>query len=114
MLDPLVYQELGEPLLVRPGDVFGFYRDVAITTKGFFCVNLKNGKAFLRYVYVHSGERGNGIFSKLMTEVERFCKEAKANEITAVSTNVALPLYLKKGYSVKKSHVNYHNIQKQL
>jgi len=119
VLDPLVYAELGEPLLIRPGDVFGFYdrRDSVeddTETKAFFCVSLKSGKAFLRYVYVRPDKRGNGLFSKMLEKIEEICREAEAKEIAAVSTSSALPLYLKKGFVVKKSHVNYHNIKKEI
>lgn len=114
VLDPVVCRELGEPLLFKVGDVFGFYEDEQKDVKAFFCVSIKAERAFLRYVYVRPNERGNGIFGRLIEEVESLCKEAGISQITATSTNTALPLYLKKGYSIKKSHVNYHNIQKQL
>ncbi len=114
VLDPLVCQELGEPLLFRAGDLFGFYEDEHKDVKAFFCLSIKAQKAFLRYVYVRPNERGNGIFNSLIQEAESICKEADIARISATATNSALPLYLKKGYSVKKSYINYHNIQKEL
>jgi GNAT superfamily N-acetyltransferase len=114
LLDTLVFAELGEPLLMRDGDVFGFYEsDESSDVKGFFCLNVKSGKAFLRYVYVRPDERGKGIFRELLEKVEEICKESEVKTLEAVSTNSGLPLYLKSGFETKKSYVNYHKIQKR-
>ena len=117
LLDPLVVHELGEPILFRQNDVFGFYegdlQSEPIQTKAFFCVSI-NDSAFLRYIYVNPIFRGQGLFNVLIKSVEDLCVEAGCSCIKAVATNSALPLYLAKGYKITKSYVNYHKIQKDL
>lgn len=114
LLDPMVFAELGEPLLMRDGDVFGFYEgDEPNDVHGFFCLNIKNERAFLRYMYVRPDERGKGIFRHLLEKVEEVCKEAGVQLLEAVSTNIGLHIYLKNGFETKKSYVQYHKIQKR-
>lgn len=114
LLDSLVFAELGEPILMRSGDVFGFYEgDEPNDVQGFFCLNIKNEKAFLRYVYVRPNERGRGVSRRLLEKIEEVCMEAGVKLLEAVSTNVGLPIYLKNGFETKKSYVNYHKIQKR-
>lgn len=119
LLDQDVFKELGEPILMRDKDIFGVYEslDASLFERGkksiaFFCVNMSSRKAVLRYVYVHPSFRGQGVFGEMLSFIEGLCKEAGCEEIQAVSTNMALRLYLKNGYEAVKNFTNYHKIKK--
>ena len=101
-------------MLLRTGDLFGFYEDDQKDVKAFFCVSIKSKKARLRYVYVRPNERGKGLFKGLIEAIEDICMEAGVVYITATSTNLALPLYLKNAIRLKNLTPTITTFKKKL
>lgn len=113
LLEKKVFQELGEPILYEKGDVF-WVKIHKGKTVGFACVFFQKDSARLKYIYVQESQRGNGFFTELYNELEKFCIDLKFQKITATCTNRALPIYQKKGWEISKSFKNYHYIFKNI
>jgi len=105
-----VLKELGEPIIFDDGDRF-FIKQIQGQTVAFAALS---GKGFLKYVYVKTSNRGQGLFLELYKSVEEMAKALEIKEITAVSTLQGLPLYQKNGFEITKSFTNYHKIKKTI
>jgi hypothetical protein len=77
-------------------------------------INEKNKRAFLNNVYVPYEKRGTGIFNSLYKKAETYCYDNFVEKIECVSTEKALPIYINKGFEMKKSFVNYFKLIKNL
>ena len=106
-----VFKELGEPILIDEGDVFFIKKDKALDICAFSALSRAG---VLKYMFVESSHRGNGLFSELYQYIESYAIESGIKKISAVSTAMALPMYQKKGFGVIHSYTNYHKIAKQL
>lgn len=102
-----VISELGEPIIFDRGDVFCVLKENEKCI-AFGAINAK--KNFLKYMYVRESHRGKGLFKEVYLELEKLCSD----KIKTVSTNNALPIYQKYGFTITKSYVNYHNLIKEL
>lgn len=104
VMRPEVHRELGEGLTFFDGDRF-VVMDDGLRCIAFACLSKANK---IRYVYVRPELRGQGLFGVLMDSVEQMAD----GRITATATDMALRLYLRRGFVVTKSWKKYHNITK--
>lgn len=115
LLDRGVFKALGEPILYDEGDVFVLKEKEKYGVAGFAAYNISDKNVCrLKYMYVDPSFRKSGFFSELYKAVEDQAKLSGANKITATSTDLALGLYINKGFSILKSWKNYHNISKSI
>jgi N-acetylglutamate synthase-like GNAT family acetyltransferase len=105
-MDRSVIKELGEAVVFDEFDTF-YIKEMDSKVVAFAAIT---GKAFIKYIYVDRNKRGLGLFSDLLKAIE---KDHQGLLIKAVSTKMALPMYLAKGYTLTKSFSNYFKIQKQ-
>lgn len=113
LMDEKTFKELGEPLIYRPGAVYFVYLH-KYTNCGFVALEPKGNYLFLRYFYVFEGMRGKGLFSKLHAATVAHAKESGIEYIKCTATEMALHLYLNKGWQIEKSFKNYHNLKLEL
>lgn len=102
--------ELGEHPIWQGGD-FYFFADKDGSAIAFACLSA-SGR--LKYVYTHPDHRRQGCFTLLVGAAEVHAKSAGLRRIVATATDMALPYYLRRGYTVTRGWKKYHNITKEL
>lgn len=108
--NPLVFKELGEPLIYHEGIRFLFWIENS-EVLSFIGYTEKFPKCRLRYAYTHPDHRNKGFFSKLIDEMEEF---TTCGTVEATATKSALSHYLKRGYVITKEFKHYAKIKKSL
>jgi len=91
-------KEMGEPLIYDRGQFWSLaYIDKTLV--GFICYNLGT----ILYAYTKPEYRGKGVFSKLFDEVPNYVTKV-------VASNMSLPIFIKKGFTVTKNYKTCHKL----
>lgn len=102
-----VFSELGEPVLYIPTAIYYLCKNGEYTV-AFAAV--EDGR-LLRYLYVSSDYRRQGIASAIVKNVH---SDFKGRILNCTATNSAIDFYIKNGWLLKKSFINYHQLTIQL
>ncbi len=62
-------------------------------------------KGYLDFMYVHKDHQGNGIATKLLTELEKFACSLKLKKIWAQVSITARPFFKSKGFEITKEFI---------
>lgn len=100
ILNPEFIKEMGEPLICRMGQFWNFaYIDK--TMVGFMVYDLGS----ILYAYTKKEYRNKGVFNELFNEVPAYVTKV-------VASNISLPIFLKKGFTVVKSYKICHKLKR--
>lgn len=101
-IDPVFIKEMGEPIIFTKNQVWLFAYYGAGSDKELVGFITFGGGVFL-YAYTMPNHRNKGVFMELFKQVPSSIKKV-------VASNMALPIFLKLGFTIVKSYKICHKL----